>query len=182
MYILAFAVISAIILVLLSFADVWSLFEERAALMKDYDAGPGGRFGRHVQALLLIPVTPLGLGPLQFSKFFIYEPHNSFLDPFMNGGWLAGITWFGLTLTTLLLGLRHVFVRTPWQTTYLAVYATFVGQVGESYIIDVQHWRHYFLIMGVIWGLMTAPRARQAALVARPALRAPSPDAAAASA
>jgi len=27
---------------------------------------------------------------------------------------------------------------------------------GESYIIDVQHWRHYFLIMGVLWGLMVA--------------------------
>jgi hypothetical protein len=150
--------VAAIIFWLLSFGDVSSLFEDRAALLKDYDAGPSGRFGRHIQALLLIPITPFGLGPLQFSKFFIYEPHNSFLDPFMNGGWLAGVTWFALTITTLLMGLRHVFVRTPWQRSHIAVYATFVGQVGESYIIDVQHWRHYFLIMGIIWGLMTASR------------------------
>ena len=35
---------------------------------------------------------------------------------------------------------------------YLALYATFAAEVGESYIIDVQHWRHYFLIMGVLVG------------------------------
>jgi hypothetical protein len=34
-----------------------------------------------------------------------------------------------------------------------------VGEVGESYIIDIQHWRHYYLIMGVVWGLMVAGRA-----------------------
>jgi hypothetical protein len=40
----------------------------------------------------------------------------------------------------------------------IAVYRTFVAEVGESYIIDVQHWRQYFLIMGVLWGLAAAPR------------------------
>jgi hypothetical protein len=35
--------------------------------------------------------------------------------------------------------------------------------VGESYIIDVQHWRHYFLIMGVLWGLVIAAAARRRA-------------------
>jgi hypothetical protein len=55
--------------------------------------------------------------------------------------------------------LRQVFVRTPWQATYIAAYAAFVGEVGESYIIDVTHWRHYYLIMGMVWGLMVAGQA-----------------------
>jgi hypothetical protein len=88
------------------------------------------------------------------------EAHNSFLDPFMSGGWLGGATWFALTLVTLLLGLRHSFIRTPWQATYIATFAAFVGEVGESYVIDVQHWRHYFLLMGVLWGLMANNRNR----------------------
>ena len=32
-----------------------------------------------------------------------------------------------------------------------------------SAVIDVQHWRHYFLIMGVLWGLVIAAAARRRA-------------------
>ena len=28
--------------------------------------------------------------------------------------------------------------------------------VGESAIIDSDHWRHYYLIAGLIWGISTA--------------------------
>ena len=28
----------------------------------------------------------------------------------------------------------------------------------ESAIIDIDHWRHYFLILGALWGLMAASR------------------------
>jgi hypothetical protein len=33
--------------------------------------------------------------------------------------------------------------------------------VVESAIIDIDHWRHYFLILGVLWGLMAASRPYQ---------------------
>ncbi len=35
-------------------------------------------------------------------------------------------------------------------------FAAFVGQAGESLIIDSDHWRHYFLLLGLIWGLSLA--------------------------
>ena len=57
-----------------------------------------------------------------------------------------------------MLGLRFVFVRTPWRPTYIAVYCAFVGIVAESAIIDSDHWRHYFLLLGVLWGLMAVSR------------------------
>jgi hypothetical protein len=108
----------------------------------------------------------MGIGPLQFSKYFPEDPHNSFLDSFIAGGWLGGVAFIALVFVTVVIGLRHVFVRTPWQPTYIAAYAAFLGEVGESYIIDVQHWRHYYLIMGMVWGLVVAGRAapRQAVL------------------
>ena len=80
-----------------------------------------------------------------------------------------------LVLVTLWIGLRHVFARTPWQPTYIAVYAAFVGEVGESYIIDVQHWRHYYLLMGLVWGLLVAGRAARPADADRQAAFAPAP-------
>ena len=57
---------------------------------------------------------------------------------------------------------------TPWRPTYLAVYCAFVGIAAESVIIDSDHWRHYFLLLGVIWGLMAVSRPyRRGALPAR---------------
>ena len=32
----------------------------------------------------------VGIGPLQFHRFFPEDTHNSFLNAFMSGGWLAG--------------------------------------------------------------------------------------------
>jgi hypothetical protein len=153
------AAIACLILALLSISGVDALFKERASLVQNYDAGHLGRFGRHILGALMAFDHPLGVGPLQFSKYFPEDPHNSFLDAFMAGGWLGGFTFLALVLVTVTIGLRHVFARTPWQATYIACYAAFLGEVGESYIIDVQHWRHYYLIMGMVWGMLVAGRA-----------------------
>ena len=106
---------------------------------------------------------PLGIGPLQFYKLFIEDPHNTFLNAFMSGGWLAGSGYLALCTVTLVASTRFLLVRTPWQAVYHAIYAAYVGVIGESIIIDIDHWRHYFLILGVLWGLMAATRRAVAA-------------------
>jgi hypothetical protein len=156
--ILGAVAIAGFIVALLSIDAVDALFKERASLVQNYDAGHLGRFGRHILGALLALDYPLGIGPLQFAKYLTEDPHNSFLDAFVAGGWLGGFTFMALVLVTVVVGMRHVFVRSPWQRTYIAAYATFIGEVGESYIIDVQHWRHYYLIMGMIWAMMVADR------------------------
>ena len=150
--------ITVSIVALLSLDQVTNLFEQRASLVQNYDVGHTGRFGRHLLGALMVLDHPLGVGPLQFSKYLSEDPHNSFLLAFTAGGWLGGSSFLALVLVTLWIGLRQVFVRTPWQATTIAIYAFFVGEVGESYFIDVQHWRHYFLIIGVIWGVVQAAR------------------------
>jgi len=153
------AAVACLILALLSISGVDALFKERASLVQNYDSGHLGRFGRHILGALMMLDHPLGVGPLQFGKYFPEDPHNSFLDSFVAGGWLGGFTFIALVAVTLAIGFRHIFARTPWQQTYIACYTAFIGQVGESYIIDVQHWRHYYLIMGMVWGLMVAGKA-----------------------
>ncbi len=163
------AVVAAVLALALTVPQVQSLFEERASLVQSYDSGRFGRFGRHILGALLALDHPFGIGPLQFSKYFPEDPHNSFLDSFMAGGWLSGAAYFGMVLLTLGIGLRFVFVAAPWRLAYIAVYSSFVALTGESYIIDVQHWRHYFLIMGVVWGLIVAAAARRKAPRTAPA-------------
>jgi len=49
-------------------------------------------------------------------------------------------------------------VRTPWQQTTITVFAGYFGVATESFIIDTDHWRHTFLLMGLMWGLIAANR------------------------
>jgi hypothetical protein len=143
---------------LLSIERVAELFKERASLEQSYDVGHLGRFGRHILGAELSLDRPFGIGPLQFHKIFPEDPHNTYLNAFLSGGWLSGFVYITMVLTTVLLGLRTVFVRSPWQPVYIAVYCAFVGTVVESAIIDIDHWRHFFLLLGVIWGLMAVSR------------------------
>lgn len=166
---IAIAALAVVIAVLLSLDQVQDLFRERATLGQSYDEGRFGRFGRHVLGAQLALEVPFGIGPLQFSKYFPEDVHNSYLNAFMSGGWLAGVCYPALIFSTVIIGARYLFVRTPWQRAYLAVFATFVGTVGESFIIDTDHWRHYFMLLGLMWGMGVATQdfvARQRAAAA----------------
>jgi hypothetical protein len=61
-----------------------------------------------------------------------------------------------------------VFVRTPWQPTTIVVFSGYFGVATESFIIDSDHWRHAFMLMGLMWGLIAATR-RHAARAGAPA-------------
>src|SRR5947209_9840589 len=151
-------VMALMLTALLSLERVADLFKERASLEQSYDVGHLGRFGRHILGAQIALDQPFGIGPLQFHKIFPEDPHNTYLNSFLSGGWLSGVVYLTITLITLLLGFRYVFIATPWRPTYLAVYAAFVGTAGESVLIDSDHWRHYFLLVGTIWGLVAVSR------------------------
>jgi hypothetical protein len=74
----------------------------------------------------------------------------------MSGGWISGICYPALVFVTVITGFRHVFVRVPWQRAYLAVFAAFLATVGESFIIDTDHWRHFWMMLGTMWGMFAA--------------------------
>src|SRR5215216_4004998 len=159
--------LALLVAALLSLDQVGDLFKERASLEQSYDTGHFGRFGRYLLGFSLALDQPYGVGPLQFGTIFPEDPHNSYLNAFMSGGWISGICYPVLVVVTLVVGLRFVAVRTPWQQTYLAVFCAYVGVIGESAIIDTEHWRHYYLLLGLLWGLMAASRSYLAPAPAR---------------
>ncbi|MGJ4893419.1 O-antigen ligase family protein [Bradyrhizobium oligotrophicum] len=158
------AVVAGIVLigVLLSIDSIADMFKQRASFDQSYDEGRFGRFGRHILGADMALDLPFGIGPLQFHNYFPEDTHNSYLNAFMSGGWLSGICYPALVFTTVILGFRYLFVRVPWQRTYIAVFSAFLGTVGESFIIDTDHWRHFFLMLGTMWGMIAATRAHQA--------------------
>jgi hypothetical protein len=106
--------ITVLVTALLSVGEVSQLFSERAALEQDYDTGRFGRFGRYGLGADIALEHPLGIGPLQFWLLFVEDPHNSFLNAFLSGGWLAGFCYLALAAVTIVMSTRFLFVPTPW--------------------------------------------------------------------
>jgi O-antigen ligase len=143
---------------LLSLRGVESMFEQRASLEQSYDVGQLGRFGRHLAGALLALDRPFGIGPYEFARIFPEDPHNVYLNAFMTAGWLGGISYIALVATTLWIGFRAALVETPWRPMLLAAWATFAGVAFEGAIIDSDHWRHFWLLIGVLWAGAVAVR------------------------
>src|ERR1700742_2235071 len=149
-------IVAVLLVVLLSFSSIDEFFKQRASFDQSYDEGRFGRFGRHILGAQMALDLPFGIGPLQFTKFFPEDTHNSYLNAFMSGGWISGVCFPALVFTTVILGFRHIFVRVPWQRTYIAIFSAFLGTVGEAFVIDIDHWRHFWMMLGTMWGMIAA--------------------------
>ena len=141
---------------LTSIGSVHDLFLERAKAIQPYDVGPGGRFWEQKLALSVILDHPDGMGPFEFSREFGTQQHDVYMQGFLVYGWLGGAAYLTLVVVTLAIGLRAALAPTPWQSYLIAAYAGFVGEACEGLIVDTDHWRHFFLLLGMIWGLTAA--------------------------
>ncbi len=144
--------------ILLSIESVRELFLNRANAINPYDVGQGGRFQLQEQALSSLLDAPNGMGPFEFARTFGLQQHNVYLQAFLVYGWVGGVAYILMVLVTLLVGLRGALVRTPWQIGAITAFGAFVGEAGEGMVIDTDHWRHFFLVLGMVWGLAAATR------------------------
>jgi len=155
--VLAIAAIAGLLVFALSFDAIGDMFKERARLIQPYDAGTNmGRFNLQQRAVTELLEHPFGLGPYEFVRLYGLQQHNSYLQAFLVYGWGGGLAYIALVLTTLVIGFRAALTSTPWQSFAITAQATFIGVVIESFVIDTDHWRHYFLLMGIIWGTYAA--------------------------
>ena len=138
---------------------IGDLLSDRAALTQSYDVGPQGRFGGQAKAKGLILDHPLGLGAQTFAPYYHHEePHNVYLTMFLNAGWIGGLLFAANVWLTALFGLRHAMMRTATQPLFLIAFGAFLGNAFEGFVIDLDHWRHFYLEMAIVWGLMLADR------------------------
>ena len=144
------------VVVLISIPSVHDMFLERAKAIQPYDIGPGGRFWEQRLALGVILEHPNGLGPFEFFRVYGTQQHDVYMQAFLVYGWIGGAAYFALVLVTLGIGLRAALVPAPWQVYLIAAYAAFAGEAMEGFIVDTDHWRHFFLILGLVWGLTAA--------------------------
>jgi len=158
---LAFAIL---IIGALQSNKVQELWDERASIIQDYDVGDQGRFSGHQKAAKVIMDNPVGIGALYFGYFYHHElPHNLYLSMYLSTGWLGGTVFLMLMVSTLIIGLAVLLRRSDWMHYHAITYCTFVGLFLESYIIDSDHWRLLYILMGLIWGAYGAVKIQDAA-------------------
>ncbi len=149
---LAVVAIILAILIILQIPGVGEFFRERARLEQSYDSARLGRFARHWLGMVLATQRPLGIGPLEFGPMFGEDTHNIWLKAVLDYGWIGFMAFLTLTFLTLAIGFKLLFRNRPWQPFLLVAYATYLGHVLIGNVIDTDHWRHFYLLFGIIWG------------------------------
>ena len=84
--------------------------------------------------------------------------HNVYLTVLLSAGWLGGGIYLILVVLTLVLGFRYLLKASAADTRllFLVAYATFAATALEGLIIDSDHWRHFYVLMAIVWGFVTA--------------------------
>ncbi len=142
----------------LSIPAIYDLFVQRAQLLESYDAGHLGRFARQAIGFFLVQQHPLGIGPEAFGKLLGEDEHNMWLKGFTTYGWIGGFSYIILVVWTLVASFPLLFKQRPWTPIVQCTFAVFVGHVMIHNVIDNDHWRHLFLIYGMLWGAVAADR------------------------
>ncbi len=149
---------AALIAAALSIDTVSDMFAQRARLVQDYDGARLGRFARYSLGFQLVMEYPLGLGPLEFNKYFPEDEHNVYLKGFTTYGWLGGTVYITMAFWTLRALVPLLFKSRPWTAFTQCVFAVFAAHLILSAIIDTDHWRHMYMLYGLAWGLIATDR------------------------
>lgn len=140
------------IIVALQVDQIADLFSDRAKLVQSYDGARLGRFERHAIGFLMAMEHPLGIGPLEFGLMWGEDTHNIWLKALMDYGWLGFVSYLVLISWTLALGFRFLLRDRPWQPYLMLAYIVLLGHTLIGSVIDTDHWRHFYMLMGIVWG------------------------------
>lgn len=160
-------VVTLLLAAALSIPAVWDIFADRAQVVQDYDSGRMGRFERHAAGFAMMLDHPLGIGAMEFGKMFGEDEHNIWLKSLTTYGWLGFAALLALVIWTLIAAFPLLFRTGGIQAIAQIAYTVFVCHIIMALVIDIDHWRHVFLLFGILWGgIAVDRRARQAGLAA----------------
>jgi O-antigen ligase len=166
----AILMISALV-VALQFEQVSSLFSSRTQLVQEYDGGHLGRFERHRIGFLMAMEQPLGIGPMVFSSIFPEDEHNIWLKSLTSYGWLGFVCYVTLIIWTVSIGFRFLLLDRPWQPYLMIAWIVLIGHTAIGNVIDTDHWRHFYLLLGIVWGCGALEYRHRRRTAAQPAPR-----------
>jgi O-antigen ligase len=153
---IAVAFVVLTLIVFFSMEETRALLLQRASVTQDYDEGPTGRFGNQARSIPMLLDRFWGFGPLGFRLIFGIEPHNSYLGAFANTGWIGGLIFILLVATTTYVGFRLISRPSPFRQEAQVAFPSLFVFFLQAFQIDIDHWRHFYLLLGLVWGLEAA--------------------------
>jgi len=144
--------------VLLNIESFKELFLHRFSLTQGYDSGGQGRFDGQAKAATLILENPWGIGANEFLRYWHEAPHSVYLTNFLSGGWVAGLAYIALIIATVFIGFKTAFSHTPYRFHMIIAISSFAFLAVVGFVVDSDHWRHFFVLLGAVWGLHIASR------------------------
>lgn len=142
------ALVVATVVVSIEVTGQLSFLKERAHF-QTYDSQ---RFGVQSKGIALGEHHPLGVGPGQFEAHEPISAHSTYIRTWAEEGPAGLAVLLALLLGTLWLALRNA--RRGWDTHGLApaaLVAAWCGILVNSVFVDTLHWRHLWLVAGLIW-------------------------------
>ena len=155
------------LVVALQFHQVSDLFSTRTQLVQAYDGGHLGRFERHRLGFQLSMEHPLGIGPLVFNTLFLEDEHNIWLKSLTTYGWLGFLSWVTMISWTVYIGFRNVLKERGYQPYLMIAWIVILGHICIGNVIDTDHWRHLYMLIGIVWGCGALEQQHQRRLLRR---------------
>lgn len=124
-------------------------FLKERAQYQTYD---NQRFGAQSGGIRVGERHPIGIGPGQFELVEPISAHSTYVRALAEEGVLGFVVLVTLLYGTLLMALRNA-VR-GWDTHGIgstALLAAWAGILANSVFVDTLHWRHLWLVAGLIW-------------------------------
>ena len=130
-------------------------FVEERARFQTYD---NDRFGAQERGLQLAQSNPIGIGPGQFEYRAPISAHSTYIRVLAEQGIVGFFVIAFVIFGTLLLAVRNaVLGRGTFGLTSVALLACWCGILANSLFVDTLHWRHLWIVAGLIWAGAFAP-------------------------
>jgi O-antigen ligase len=118
------------------------------------------RFAAQRAGIRIVQDYPLGIGPGQSEHDIGYAPHSTYVRVLAEQGFLGLFVFLALALGTLGLATRNVFLgRDTFGISSVPLLAGLCGLLANSAFVDTLHWRHTWLVFGLIWAGAMRPAA-----------------------
>ena len=150
--------LAVVVVVALSIPAIAELFQQRAQLVQEYDAEHLGRFQRHAIGFNMMLDEPLGIGAQELGKMLGEDEHNIWLKALTTYGWLGFAAYLTLVVWTFAAAFPLLFRSGPLQAVAQVAFVVLLGHIVIATVIDIDHWRHVYLLFGVLWGAIAADR------------------------
>jgi O-antigen ligase len=130
-------------------------FLRERARLQSYDTQ---RFAAQSGGLRLGLDHPLGVGPGQFELHEPISAHSTYVRALAEEGPVGFLLVASIMVGTLLLALRNADRgRDTAGISSTVLLAAWCGILANSFFIDTLHWRHLWLVAGLVWGARSRP-------------------------